>query len=404
MEQGAVELINLLKAFVEERPLSVEEMRNADNELADVLHLAKINNVLGIWAYKIFEFYEQNGVADCDQKETAETAYKIYYRTITLAEKRISSFEKLSKLLCDAKIDHLIFKGIKIKDLYPVPFLRTFGDIDFIIRPNDRERCHNLMLELSYDVKGDFEPVYTYQKEMELYEIHTSIMAVNFTDRADYIEYFSNLWNFVLPVEKYLWEFSLEYHFVYLLSHIAKHIYGSGAGIRMYLDLAFYIKQHGKNMDWNIIQNEVETLQLERFLSLTLTCIRRWFGISSPVSVCDFNKEFLENFESFTLSGGTFGFEGINIGQEAVRKQSISSKRTARYRALKKAFFPCADTIKSRYTYLEKRPLLLPVAWVDRFIKNHKKLRFKLKVAGEIMKISNDVIEEKKDFYKEMGL
>ena len=404
MEKGAAELINLLKAFVEKRPLSVEEMQNADNELADVLRLAKLNGVLGIWAYKIFEFYEQNGVADCDQKETAQTAYKIYYRTTKLAEKRINLFENLSKSLCNAKIDHLTFKGIKIKDLYSVPFLRTFGDIDFIIRPIDRKRCHALMQELYYDVKGDYEPVYTYQKEMELYEIHTSIMAVNFTDRADYIEYFKNLWNFAIPVEKYLWEFSPEYHFIYLLSHIAKHIYGGGAGIRMYLDLAFFIKEHGKTLDWNLIQNEIDKLQLERFFSLTLTCIRRWFGISSPVLVCDFSKEFLENFEIFTLSGGTFGFEGINIGQETVRKQGTSSKNIARYRALKKNFFPSADTIKNRYTYLEKQPWLLPIAWFDRFIKNHKKLKHKLKVASEIIKTSNDVIEEKKSFYREMGL
>ncbi len=404
MEQGATELIALLRAFMEERPLSAEEMQNADNTLADVLYLAKLNGILGIWAYKVYEFYEKNGVADFDQKETAETAYKIYHRTVTLAEKRVTAFEKLSKLFCDAEIDHLIFKGIKIKDLYPVPFLRTFGDIDFVIRPDDRSRCHTLMQELGYEVKGDYEPVYTYQKEMELYEIHTSIMAINFTDRADYISYFRNLWDHAMSVEKHLWEFSVEYHFIYLLSHIAKHIYGSGAGIRMYLDLAFYIKQHGNTMDWTIIQNEVKKLALERFLSLTLTCLNRWFGILSPVLACDFNEEFLESFESFTLSGGIFGFEGINIGQEAVRKQSTSSKNIARYKALKKVFFPSSNTIKSRYTYLEKQPWLLPVAWIDRFIKNRKKLRFKLHVAGEIIKTNDEIIDEKKDFYKEMGL
>lgn len=50
------------------------------------------------------------------------------------------------------QIDHLLFKGFIVRDYYtPCPELRTFGDIDFVIRKEDRQKCDELMKELGYE-------------------------------------------------------------------------------------------------------------------------------------------------------------------------------------------------------------------------------------------------------------
>lgn len=55
--------------------------------------------------------------------------------------------------------------------------------------------------------------------------------------------------------------FTPEFHFLYMLTHIAKHIHGSGAGLRMYLDLAAFIRHHGTGLDWPWIEAQLRASQ-----------------------------------------------------------------------------------------------------------------------------------------------
>lgn len=399
MLDGVKELLELLRAFVHEVPLTDAEMQGLDKALPEVLSFSKLHNVLGIWAYKVREYYQQNGITNEEEQEVFDTAEELYSRVVARSTKRENSYRQLSKQLKEAGIDHLSFKGIVVKDCYPVPELRTFGDIDLVIRKEDRENCHALMQKENYDVITGFEPVYTYQKEKELYEVHTSIMAVNMTDRADYIGYFQNLWQYAKETDKHVWVFTPEFHFVYLLSHIAKHIYGSGAGIRMYLDLAFYIKCLGDSMDWDIVQEEIKKLELSRFFSLSMDAIRRWFDVALPVVVPETEEELFRAFSVFTMESGVFGYEGRTRGEQVIRKSEH-----ARHRALRKTLFPSVDVIKSRYTYLQRRPYLLPIAWVDRLLRNLGIVGRKLEESKEILMTKDEVIQARKEFYHKIGL
>ena len=81
-------------------------------------------------------------------------------------------------------------KGYYLRKLYPVPELRTFGDIDMLIHREDRQKVHELMLSLGYSVKQNWEPTYSYIKGAEYYEIHTNLMDGNLDNRADLKAYF----------------------------------------------------------------------------------------------------------------------------------------------------------------------------------------------------------------------
>ncbi len=398
MKHGAKELISLLRAFVHEIPLAESEMQALDAALLDVLNLCRLHNVMGIWAYKIREYYDIYGIDSEDAREVYDTAQKIYYRSVSQAVKRELQYQALSKTLAEKEIDHLAFKGILVKDVYAVPQLRSYGDIDLAIRKEDRALMHALMQELGYIPTTDFEPVYTYQKEKEVYEIHTSIMSVNITDRGDYIGYFKNLWSRAVEQTPHVWVFTPEFHFVYLLSHIAKHIYSSGAGIRMYLDLAFYIKKLGKQLDWQWIQKELSTLKLSDFFNITMGAVAHWFDIMPPIAVSEVEKDLFLQFETFTMEGGVFGFEGRTPGEQMVRKQGERSK------ALRTTLFPPAKTIEARYAYLQKHPWLLPIAWVDRLYRNYRRLGKIAEKTKEIITADEKKLQEVSTFYRRIGL
>lgn len=404
MKKGSSELLTLLKAFVGERLLEKKTLANIKQNLPEVLEMAKIHNVVGIFAFMLNEYYKNNPPTQNEDKELSSLAQKLFLLTIQTTVTKEEMYKKLSANLCKEKIDHIPFKGIVVKETYPVSSLRTYGDVDLIIRPEDREKCHEAMLKMGYNVHTDFEPVYTYYKENELYEIHTSIMSVNITDRADYIAYFSSLWDYAYKESDSVYMLFHEFHFVYLLCHIAKHIYSSGAGVRMYMDLAFYIKRYGSSMDWAKVQKEVEKLELSQFFSHAMACLEKWFDIQIPFKAESIDDEFFKEFTDFTMEAGVFGYEGRSLGQSQVRKAEAKNAGSMRIKALIDTFFPSAKSIQSRYTYLQKRPYLLPIAWVDRFLKNHKLIGNRLKIAKDIVSADREKINESKIFYKKLGL
>lgn len=397
MEQGVKEFLGLLRAFVHEAILTDQEIKEIDRMLPQMLHLAELHHVRGIWAYKIREYGRMHpDVVDAD---VAQTADRIFAVAIQKSIHKDKKYRELSQCLINAGVDHLPMKGIEVKRYYSVPELRTFSDIDIVIRPKDRERVHALMQELKYSVKTAFEPVYTYEREQEVYEIHTDIMSVNVTNRADYIGYFKKLWQYAEEKEHHLFAFTPEFHFIYMLLHIVKHIYGSGAGIRMYLDLAFYIKHMGDTMDWAWIQQEVNKLELGRFFCLAMDAVRRWFEVALPVAIPEIEEGLFRDFTAFTMESDVFGYAGRSRGEQVIRKTE-----NARLRALKKTFFPSADVIKTRYTYLEKHPWLLPIAWLDRVMRNSKNVGRKLEESLDILTAKEEDIQERKQFYDKIGL
>ena len=47
----------------------------------------------------------------------------------------------------------------------------------------------------------------------------------------DYQAYFRNFWEHAVQLNQHSYTMDPEYHLLYLLMHIAKHVYGSGAGL-----------------------------------------------------------------------------------------------------------------------------------------------------------------------------
>lgn len=324
--------------------------------------------------------------------------------TINYYVRRAQKMEKLIGQMNEAGIDHLLFKGYVLKDYYPVPELRSYGDIDFLIKEEDREKSNRLMLDEGFKIKTDWEPVYSYYKDEEFYEIHTDVMEVDVSDKADYKGYFKQIWNHAYHVEGHTWELKPEFHFLYLLTHIAKHISGSGAGIRMYMDIAIFIKHFGDSIDWGYIRKELEKLQFVDFENTVLTVVEVYLGVKSPIPLKKIPDQILEDFMDFTMEGGVFGHINRDAGMVALKQAERNEESVSRVSTLVRRMFPSASTLESRYTYLQKKPWLLPVAWMHRFVITRDKLGAHTKEAKSIMSVDEERVLKLKRIYKEIGL
>ncbi len=394
MDRESNYLLHLLGAFI--RQEAPEQAADVDwNRLAE---MARIHNVLGILGYMAMTW------PICPEERIKAFLRKNCLGTIAAFAARGNLARQLSDDLAQQGIDHIVMKGFVLRQFYPVPELRTFGDIDLVIRQSDREKTHQGMLQRGFQVKDDWEPVYSYKKDAEFYELHTRIMEVDVSDKADYQAFFDGAWEHAREIAPHRYEFTPEFHFLYLLTHIAKHVVGSGAGVRMYLDVAAFVQHYGETLDWASVRQQLDALALTEFAGTVLTLVQSCFGVTAPFAWNTLPEDILSDFLEFTMKGGIFGKEAQSSGVHSLKQESRSSGEVSRTGTLAKRLFPPAASIQSRYTYLEKRPWLLPAAWVHRLVKTGGSWKEHTREARDILSADMGEVQQLNLLYRDIGL
>lgn len=394
MERESAYLLHLLGAYLREEKPQVWE----DVNWGKLVQLSRIHSVTGILGYMTMCW------PICPEEALNASLRRACRNTIALFARRASLAEVLSGQLSRNGIDHIVMKGFVLRQYYPVPELRTFGDIDLVIRPEDREKSDELLRSLGYHPETDWEPVFSYRKEAEHYEIHTEIMEVNVSEKADYRAYFRDLWRYAEADGEHRYQFRPEFHVLYLLTHIAKHVTGSGAGIRMYLDVAAFVRRFGTALDWNWIREELEKLCFMDFANIVLLMVQEAFGVESPIPLEAAEPETMDAFLEFTMAGGIFGRVGQDSGTQSLKKQSRGKETVSRVGTFARRLFPAAKTIESRYTYLQEKPWLLPAAWIHRLIKTRDSWHQHTEEAQEILLADKEEVRRIQRLYEKLGL
>ena len=395
MEKQYQTYIDVLRAFVQ--GTSPSEM-----DVKSLIELARINSTMGILCHM-----------GLSHAPLTDPALRVWMRRQCLAE--IAQFSRRTELakamaveLDKQGIDFILFKGLVVREYYPVPELRTFGDVDLIIRKEDRQKSDALMLSLGYERKEDWEPSYSYRKSSEYYELHSRVIGFDVSDRADFVSYFEDIWSHTRPAQvvdlPHARELTPEFHFLYLLTHLAKHISASGAGIRMYLDLAFFIKHFGDTLNWMWVRQEVEKLSLTDFANVALAAVERWFGVASPIALAPVEEAMLDDFTDFTIAGGVYGYVGREKGEVFLKQQNRNGEEVSKCKTLLHHAFPSAKVLVNKYTYLERCPWLLPVAWFQRLVDKRKEWSRFATHTREILTADEEKVLKLKRIYQQIGL
>lgn len=373
------ELLKILSCF-----LHKEKYIPSDRcEIALLKKLADEQSVIGIVGYML--------------RQGIDEWAKIFYATCTETVQRIDAFKVLEKTLDREKIDHLMVKGFVVREDYPVPELRTFGDLDIIIHPEDRKRLDNLMRELGYFCEENWEPSYAYRMERELYEFHTELLDKDPTDKVDFKRFFSEPWKHAIKTGEYRYILDPEFCFLYVFVHLAKHVSARGAGLRMYLDLAVLLQKN--KVDWKKIAEYVRQIKMERFLDTVLSAVEEWFGVEGQIPHQKVDRKVLDNLLVFTIEGGIFGFYGEDRSTMMLRES-----KNGKFGLILRRIFPSAKDISDRYSYLKKKPWLLPVAWIHRVVLNRRRMQEEGQLLKEIASSDIEHLEQLKKLYREIGL
>ncbi len=318
-----------------------------------------------------------------------------------------AAMAKLASRFDEAGIDYLPFKGQVLRQYYPVPELRTMGDRDILIHHVDRECSDRIMTELGYSKFIDNHAVWTYQRPALMFEIHDVMFYEYLANDVDYRSYFNRVWDSAISSGGHRFLPEPELHFLYLMTHTAKHIINNGMGFRAFLDMVFFCRSES-SLDWNSLQEKLEELSLYEFTLRCFSLCEAWFDVKMPLSSEEPSVEFLLESTEKIFHDGIFGLENEdNAAAHSAKEIARDDKPyglAAIHLVLRSLFPPYEDMqLIPWYAWLDGKPWLLPAAWVYRWFYVLLKKR---DIGGAKLKepFGKKLIEERQLLLKHWGL
>lgn len=330
-----------------------------------------------------------------------ETAYRAFedafFGAICADAQQTAAYDEICRLLTDNSIRYVPFKGIVLKNMYPVRETRVMGDIDLLISPNDKQKAQKTLIYGGVKPDKLGGPVQEYLCRGVKIELHTKIINDRINNH-DLGELFGNIFDNASFGNGYRGRIDDETHFTYLIAHIAHHFCFYGAGAKMILDLAVMLREC--NIDCDRVVSRLDEQGLGKFAKTILTVCHKWFGIGT-----DYGADTAET-EAFLLSYGAFG--NMNRNKAAVvQRREMERGATKPQSKLKLLFPPYSKMRELPYIrFIDGRPYMLPAAWIYRVIYNMKNRRgFVFNTVSEMGSDKTSAQAEKElEFFKKIGL
>lgn len=336
--------------------VTLEEIKSIENVLNEQTFLP--------WIYYVYKFPE----------------YKKYYLSSYILHQKFDDIRsEITNIFNENYIKHIYLKGSILKDLYPDPNLRMFGDIDVLINDADLKKSKTLLLENNFEYKHVAEHHLEFVKDGVTVELHIKLLP----HHEDKYNFFRNPFENAYQYDNNLYRLNESYHFIFVLVHYLKHL-KSGAGLREIIDI--YLMMEKYKLDYDYIISSVNKLKITDYFNSILTEVEYIFNFKS----IEFKrKENIEKLIDYSLSSGIHGFgEANNYDKNAF----INSKKSKFKYLLSKLFIP-VKTLFIMYPFT-KTIILIPLGYIIRFFSLIIKKRNKLNKVLKMDDCNNDFFDQ----------
>lgn len=247
-------------------------------------------------------------------------------------------------------------KGCVLKNLYPSPEMRTMGDLDILIDPEDAQKLRQILCERGYQCV--MYGVHHHDKyvlpPMLTIEVHTSLVS---PENRELYRYFQQGFALGRPCSDNPWHYEMrkKEYFLFYLAHFYKHFdEEGGAGIRFVLD--FYIQKQAwpKLFCEKVLKKDLIRLGLWEFFCTMDYLAEAWFGADGSMDDVPWGVQ------KYIFNCGVFGTDAQRF-QNHVEKYG-------RMGYFMERLFPGYYYMCRFYPVLRKVPVLLPVCWILRIM------------------------------------
>lgn len=349
-------------------------------EISDWSEIWKLacKNHLEVMIYEAGKSYQTVPV---DVRKTMQnTAYQMIARGIQL--KRAAT--QISTTLNINRIQGAPLKGIIIKDDYPNPYMRHMGDLDFYVKPEERNTIRTLMESIGGVFSGSESGDYQFNLNEQIrVEFHGRLL---YRKSDKWIENYPD-WTFVDEEHSCLSE---EGYALNLIGHTVKDLSESGLGIRYILDQWVYRHRHQPQPNWDTVYARLREDGIYEVAQNIYNLSEYLFGDGH-------NSELISEMAEYVLDCGLYGDVKKNVAAEI-------AKAGGEKRAILHQIFRNRKEFENRFVWLKKYPFMLPAAWGLRLLQSVRKHGSIIRIwKKNIKRASAQEIEQQEQRLKRFG-
>lgn len=286
---------------------------------------------------------------------------------------RAAEFAALYQKLRAAGLHPVVVKGQLCSRLYPLTDHRISADDDLYIPDGEFLACHEALREngLTTDTPADAlvtadEVSYT-KKGSPLYiELHRHLFDSAEDAHDDLNRFFADLKP--IEIDGFL-AMPPHEHLLYLILHAYKHFVSCGIGLRQFCDIGLWARTYSAEIDWQRLHAQCECVHAATFSAAAFRIARDYLGIEFDLPAPWDGSIDVEPLLHDSLCGGVYGSNDYTrLHSSTVTINAVKASRTGERSGVLRTVFPKRAYLERRYPYLQKRPYLLPVAWLARMV------------------------------------
>ncbi len=382
MEKTNFEFLSLLKSSLKNEKYDGEKI-----DFEDLVYIYKMSEIHHVVPMIYNAAYNEDFFKECDANFQAmfkSSAFRYIFSQIQRTNHFLEVYKKLSK----KNIKILVFKGIIFRNMYNNPDDRISSDEDILIKKEDYEKVKEFFLSEGFEFIDKGEECAYFSKSTGLcIEVSTSLFSHESKAYGHLNKLFEDVFekSIKINIDKIdILTLSHEQHLIYIVFHNMKHFLTGGFGIRQVADFSKYIETYGEYINWEKFWSDLKDLNYDTFALNLIEISLKYLGfnddkITYPDNITSFDElknsqKYYINSESLIndiLDAGVFGASTMDRKHTALMTLDAVEDKKKSNRL--KAVFPNVNYLKDNYTYLQKYPILLPVAWGQRILSYLKK-------------------------------
>ena len=275
----------------------------------------------------------------------------------------------LHSVLQSAGIPYTIIKGAASAAYYPDAFVRSMGDVDFLINRSDYEKADALLIEKGFtrSDRGHFHHI-VYEYDGCRYEMHFEPAGIPDGRVGAVVQgYLADILDCARVHETIFGEIvvpSVFHHGLIMLLHMSHHMTTEGIGLRHLCDWAVFVKDFADDEFCSLFEEKLTAIGLWDFTKLiTRICMlildcpeKSWAGES--------DRALEEGIVRDMFKGGNFGQKSGARTHESLLISNASKGGIEEKSMVGQFIASVNDVIYAKWPLSKKFRLLLPFGWL----------------------------------------
>jgi hypothetical protein len=264
-------------------------------------------------------------------------------------------------------IEYCVVKGVASASYYPDPLMRSMGDVDFYVHPNDINTALEILKNEGFVVYKTNHPHHiSLDRGTKHFEMHFKPVAYHEGWTG---EIFEEYWSDIrqtsvmneIPPAIYRGPSKFHHGFI-LLTHLQHHLFHEGVGLRHFCDWALFVDSFTNEEFVSVFESRLKRIGLYRLAQALSLGAVKYMGMAHREWMGD-DYDTAEELLSDIICGGNFGrkdrrrvYEGLFIAEGGAEKA-----RGGRLRMLMSSMNKIVDV---HWRAAKKFPLLYPIGWI----------------------------------------